>query len=134
MIVINIVSCGKKEIRYFSPERMTADMEHFRKLNTQKLKFLTQYGVNESSNISLEFYFATDDSLKAQGLVSELPSPAYHFNKVHRSSKDKKLWVISGSGPQIKMDLQALTTWTNKLCEIGYAHDCELLGWNPVAE
>ncbi len=92
------------------------------------------YGVNAGSGLSLDFYYVTNDSVDAQHLSVELEKWGYHANRVHRSSKDQTLWVVSASSSRVNMDSSSLNTWTDAACELGYKNDCRFQGWSPVTE
>ena len=105
-----------------------------RAMNAQMLKQLKMYGVSEVSGLSLDFYYVTNDSVKAQHLSDELEKSGYHANRVHRSSKDQTLWVVPASSSRVNMDTSSLNNWTDTACELGYKNDCRFQGWNPVTE
>jgi hypothetical protein len=49
------------------------------------------------------------------------------------SASDKKQFVVTGWTLPIKMDNQTVFDWTDRMCDTGHEHDCELDGWgtNP---
>ncbi|MEO6168848.1 MAG: hypothetical protein ABIO46_01820 [Chitinophagales bacterium] len=79
--------------------------------------------MNENSGLSLNFYFASDDSAKAQRLATEMEKTGYHCIPIHRSVKDKTLWVLTGNSPTVNMDSTALNNWYNVVCELGNKND-----------
>src|SRR4030095_801388 len=134
IFLLLVSSCVKTKDRFFTEDQFKSDLAKMEIFNNEKLKQLSQYGVTDGSGISMDFYFATDDSLKAQQLAEELESLNYHANRIHPSSNNKNLWVLSASSSRVNMDIQLLNTWTQSVCSLGYKHDCECNGWNPVTE
>jgi len=123
-----------KPIAFVSEERHRDHLDKMNEINARMLSDLGKYGVHDNSALSLNFYFVTDDSLKALGLAAELENTGYHTNPVHASPKDHTLWVITGNVASVSMDSSALNQWASSICEVGYKHDCEFQGWNPVSE
>src|SRR5438046_10515434 len=97
-------------------------------------KQLAQYGTDENSALNLNIYFDTDDSLKAQHLADTMEKIGYRANLIHRSSRDKTLWVLAGTSGRVSMDSVALDHWTTSVCNLSYRYDCEFEGWNPITE
>lgn len=133
-LVAFFISCSHHEERFMTAEQHQANLARVKELNSQMLRDLSKYGVNPGSGLSLNFYFVTDDSMKAQGLANEVEKIGYHSNTIHQSAKDKTLWVLTGSTPTVNMDSSSLNAWSNGVCELGYKNDCLLQGWNPVSE
>ena len=102
--------------------------------NADKLKQLSRYGVNPNSDVSLLYYFTTDDSVKLNVLATDLRNMNHHVNPIHRSANDKTLWVLSANSSEVKMDSSSLNRWAKDLCDLGYRYDCAMQGWNPVSE
>jgi hypothetical protein len=127
-------SCGKKESRFVSEQQHADDLKGLKEFNARKLQSLNQYAVTPTSDLSIDFYFATDDSSKGVLLSQELEQQQFHSNGTHRSAKDKTIWVVSGSSSKVKMDSVSLYDWTSSLCNLGFKHDCQFTGWNPVTE
>ena len=124
----------KQETRFVTPEQYKANSVRIASDNRKVLQQLSQYGVTGSSDLNLNIYFVTDDSVKAQSLANDLQPINFHANRIHRSPKDPTLWVLSGSADEVKMDSISLNQWINKLVAVAYQHDCEMEGWNPVGE
>ena len=134
LILMVLASCGTKEKQFISAERHQNNLLRLRDMNSQMLGNLSKYGVNKNSGISLDFFFVTDDSMKAQSLANDLRVTGYHVNRIHVSPKDPSLWVLTGNAPMVNMDSSSLDKWTASVCEAGYKNDCELQGWSPVTE
>lgn len=134
LIFTLLTSCAREEKQFISAERHQNNLLRLRDMNSQMLGNLSKYGVNENSGISLDFFFVTDDSMKAQSLANDLEATGYHVNRIHTSPKDQSLWVLTGNAPMVNMDSSSLDKWTASVCETGYKNDCELQGWNPVTE
>lgn len=130
-----LFSCQRPQaVKFVSEEQHQDHLKKLQAINARMLSDLDQYGVNDNSALSLNFYFVTDDSIKAQQLSEELEKSSYHANTIHSSPKDHSLWVLTGNSASVSMDSASLNDWTTSICELGYKHDCEFQGWNPVSE
>ena len=127
-------ACVTKQSRFVTEQQHQEDIEKLREYNADKLRQLSKYGVDENSDVSLLFYFTTDDSAKLKPLSDELRKRNHHVNEMHQSPKDKTLWVLSANSSEVKMDSASVNKWTTALCELGYQYDCAMQGWNPVSE
>lgn len=134
LTAVIFISCQQKTDRFVSNERHDSSLVKLKEFNLRKLEGLKQYGVGDNSDLSIDFYFHTDDSMKAQHLANDLNNKNYHANPVHRSANNKSIWVLSANSSRVKMDIVSLTAWTDSICRIGFHHDCEFSGWNPVTE
>ncbi|MFI5134352.1 MAG: ribonuclease E inhibitor RraB [Chitinophagales bacterium] len=128
------ISCSRQSPRFINEKQMDTTMENVKKLNSTMLRELSKYGTNSNSALSLNFYFVTNDSMKAQHLADELLKMNYHTNAIHSSPKDHSLWVLTGNSARVNIDSGSLNEWTSSLCETGFRYDCQLEGWNPVSE
>jgi hypothetical protein len=128
------VTCKRESSIFITKAEHENNLKKIRLRNVQMLKQLSAYGVGATSGLSLDFYFATNDSLKAQHLADELEKSGSHSNRVHRSTKDRTLWIVTANTSRVSMDSASLNSWTTSACELGYKNDCEFEGWSPVTE
>jgi len=129
-----LFSCAEKPSRFLSEDQFKTDLDGLKEANLLKLEQLRKYGVTDESDLRMDFYFVTNDSIKAQKLANELEVQNHHSNRVHSSANDKRLWVTSANSSRVKMDIESLTKWTDTLSRLGYRYDCQFQGWNPVTE
>ncbi|MBK9729716.1 MAG: ribonuclease E inhibitor RraB [Chitinophagaceae bacterium] len=128
------LACNKPSERFISEEQLRNQLAQQVLSNESKVQQLSQFGVDERSGISIDFFFITNDSSKAKELSGELASMQYHLNKIHPSANNQELWVVSGSSSRMNMKLRELNDWTNSLSKIAFRYDCAFNGWNPVTE
>ena len=133
-ILLLCFSCLHNQKVFVSKQQHDDHLNSLRKLNRQMRKQLAQYGTDGNSALNLNIYFDTDDSLKAQHLADTLEKIGYRANIIHRSPKDKTLWVLTPTSGRVSMDSIALDNWSNSVCNLAYRHDCEFEGWSPVTE
>ena len=133
-LIILTIACTRSKEKFISEERHKENLLKQTALNSEMLQQLGEYGVNDKSSLNLNVYFFSDDSLKTQLLSEQLSQSGYHLNTIHRSAKDKGLWVLTGSSPTVNMDSVWLNKWSLSLCELSYQKDCVFQGWNPVPE
>ena len=124
---------GNKDNRYVSESAFKKSVVNQKEMNGQTLTQLSNYGVDGKSQLSLEFFFYTDKQDKASNLAIELKKLGYNLETVDKSAGDPKLWVVTGWTTPIKMDIGSVTSWTEHMCQIGFANDCDFDGWgtNP---
>lgn len=132
---ISCFSCQQKRATVFVQNQpIDSITSAFRTFNQQKIAGMHDVGVSGESIFSLDFYFDTNDSMKAQRLSDTLEKMNNHLNRIHRSARDQTLWVLSGSSHLISMNESNLGAWTDSMCHIGFRYDCGFIGWNPVSE
>jgi regulator of RNase E activity RraB len=98
------------------------------KMSPQTLIELRKHGVNDDTNLKLEFFFYTDTQPKAQALLIRLKSMGYEVRTEPSSDDADKLLITGWTTPQ-DMSENAIITWTQKMCHLGYEWDCEFDGW-----
>jgi len=134
ILLLTVCACSRESPQFINEAEHDSTLKQINRLNSTMLRELNKYGTNSNSALSLNFYFVTDDSLKAQHLADELSKMNYHANAVHSSPKDHSLWVLTGNSAGVSMDSASLNSWTSSMCEAGFRNDCEFEGWNPVSE
>lgn len=124
---------GNKDNRYVSESAFKKSIAKQKQINSQTLTQLGKYGVGNESQLSLEFFFYTDQQDKASNLAIELKKLNYNIDTVGKSAGDTKLWAVTGWTIPIKMDITSVTKWTEQMCKIGFDNDCDFDGWgtNP---
>ena len=136
LITVFVASCQQvsKSTTFVNEQQHRDHLNKLNEINAGMLSDLSKYGVHDNSILSLNFYFVSNDSMKAQHLSEDLVKKGYHTNPIHSSPKDRSLWVLTGNAASISMDSASLNQWTASVCVIGYKQDCEFQGWNPVSE
>jgi Regulator of ribonuclease activity B len=137
LIAFGIVCFGcqqKRATLFVQDQPIDSITSAFRTFNQQKIASMQDVGINDQSAFALDFYFDTNDSMKAQRLSDTLEKLDNHLNRIHRSARDQMLWVLSGSSHLVSMNESNLGAWTDSMCRIGFHCDCGFIGWNPVSE
>lgn len=119
--------------KYVSDSALKSSLRKQSEMNSQTLSQLSNHGVGIESELKLEFFFYTNEQDKASNLAIDLKAMDYKIETVDKAAGDDKLWVVSGWTNEIKMNLNSVTEWTTKMCNIGFEHDCDFDGWgtNP---
>ena len=105
-----------------------------KRMNTETLQQLSKYGISDTSELKLEYFFYTNEQDKANSLANELKNLNYQIDKVDTAAGDQKLWVINGWTTKMKVDLQTVTKWTTQMCKVGYDNDCDFDGWGTLPD
>jgi len=101
-------------------------------MTPQTLAELGKYGINDQTQLKLEYFFYTDMEDKARALAQKLADLGYEAAYDH-SASDAKQFVVTGWTTRMKMDEQSVLDWSGRMCDLGYEDDCEFDGWgtNP---
>lgn len=102
-------------------------------MTPQTMNQLREYGVTDSSELKLEFFFYTDEQSKANDLLAAVKNLNYSA-ETGLSAGDDNLYIITGWTTKIKMSTKEVLNWTKSMCELGYKHDCEFDGWGTNPE
>jgi hypothetical protein len=80
----------------------------------------------------LEVFFYTDTEAKAQDLAKALKALGYEI-EFRAPAGDSRQFVVTGWTTPIRMTDSSVVAWTERMCRLGYEHDCEFDGWgtNP---
>jgi hypothetical protein len=114
--------------RYVTESALRENLSHQATMDTQTIAQLRKQGVTDTTKLKLEFFFYTDDEAKAQGLVKELQALEYQV-ECEPSSGDSRLFVVTGWTTPIQMGEEIVLEWTDKMCRLGFQHDCDFDGW-----
>lgn len=94
---------------------------------------LRAYDVTPETRLRLEFFFYTNTAAKGRSLAQRLSDMGYDATH-RRAAQDKRLHLVTGWTTPLTMSDQAVTDWTERMCNLGYECDCEFDGWgtNPA--
>ncbi|WP_343637353.1 ribonuclease E inhibitor RraB [Fluviicola sp.] len=102
-------------------------------MTPKTLEQLRKIGVNEVSELKLEYFFYTNTADKAELLAAEIAKLGYDV-QFGVSASDKKLFIITGWTNKMKMSDEVVTNWTVQMCDLGYQFDCEFDGWGTTPD
>ena len=134
LITMGLFNFFKGSNRFVTDKQYSDNTAKQKGMNTQTLSQLSKYGITDTSDLKLEFFFYTDEQNKASNLAIELKKLNYQIDKVDTAANDKKQWVINGWTTKMKMDLQTVTNWTAQMCKLGYDNDCDFDGWGTLPD
>src|SRR5258706_14867358 len=117
--------------RFFGKNEYEDSKEMQKTLNNKVLGLFEDYG-GKRELMSVEFFFYTDTGDKANNLAIELSAMQYEVYGVNKED-DNRFSVIGCTCP-LKMDDESLTTWSERMCEIGYNHECKFDGWGTLIQ
>ena len=99
-----------------------------REANSRVLDFL-----QDSEELSVEFFFYADKEDDASNIAIELNRMGYKIEVVDRSASDKR-WCVSGWTTKIKMDVDNVTDWTDRMEQLAEENNCEFDGWGTMQD
>lgn len=94
----------------------------------QTLDQLRNLNVTADKELKLEYFFYTNTAEKAEQLATEIGRLNYTVQH-GVSAGDKKLFIVTGWTPKMKMANEVVKQWTKQMCDLGYKFDCEFDGW-----
>ena len=124
----------KSDRRFVSEAKYDEDLAKQENNNRMVLDQLYKMNVSEDRDLSLEFFFYTNDEKKAVNLAGKLENAGYKITYVQRAESDKRLWVVNGWSLKMKMNLPTVTGWSKLMCNMGYETDCDFDGWGTTPE
>lgn len=86
----------------------------------------------EEKELPVEFFFYTNAIEKAKVLANEMVKLQYEIYDCKQCSYDASRFSITGCTPKMKITDEAMTTWVEKMCGLGYQYDCEFDGWGTL--
>jgi hypothetical protein len=119
--------------RFFSKKELKNAMVVQPKLNRSLFKLFKQYGGKKKES-SVEFFFYTDTEDKAANLVIELSKLGYEIYGIYPPEEKIPDWSITGATTSLCMHEQELTTWCEKMNQLGFETDCRFDGWGALIE
>jgi len=123
---------GDNSQRYVSESAFRANLTKQSTMSPETVAQLRKHGVTDATGLKLEFYFYTDKDGKGQALAKALRELNYQV-ECGPAAGDPRLIVVTGWTTPIQMSDGPVVAWTEKMCRMGYEHDCEFDGWgtNP---
>ena len=123
---------GDKPQRHVSEPAFRENLAKQTTMSPQTVAQLRKHGVTDQANLKLEFFFYTDKEAKGQALAKALADLRYQV-ECGPAAGDTRLILVTGWTTPINMGEGAVVAWTEKMCRLGYEHDCEFDGWgtNP---
>jgi hypothetical protein len=105
-------------------------------MNRQSWQALRDAGVDESSQLRLDFFYAAPDEESAEGLA-ELIREHTDYDVGARSLGGgflkKKDWVVTGSTQPTAVSLSILDQWVEWMVSAGFERGCVFDGWGAQA-
>jgi hypothetical protein len=123
---------GDRSKNYVSEGAFRENLVKQTKMSPQTVAQLRKYGVTDDTDLKLEFFFYTDKEPNAQGLSKALQALDYKV-EYRPAAADSHLLLVTGWTIPIKMTDESVVAWADRMCRLGYEHDCEFDGWgtNP---
>lgn len=122
-----------KSGRFISEKKHKKNLSSQMKMSPQTLDQLRDHNVTEDTLLKLEFFFYTNTIEHAQSLAEELDSLGYSA-EFGDSASNEKIKIVTGWTIPLKMSSQSVLEWTEKMCVLGFNHDCEFDGWGTNPE
>jgi hypothetical protein len=117
---------GKKDNTFFTKD--IYETEIGLDVNSDVLERIYNSNVTPETCLPIEFFYVSDqeENLKSLGLQLLSDYPEYTDLKVQPYSDN---FELTGTSNPIKMDLETVNEWNQRMWDIGYLFDCKLDGW-----
>jgi hypothetical protein len=106
-------------------------------MNPQTWATLQEHGVDESSEVRLDFFYVAAGQVEAEALGGFLRDETDFRVDVHSIKKgmlSKKQWSVTGSTQPTTVSLDILNQWVGWMVAAGAEHGgCEFDGWGAQA-
>jgi hypothetical protein len=101
-------------------------------MSPQTVAQLRKHGVTDQANLKLEFFFCTDSEAKGQAIAKGLEDFGYQV-EYGTAAGGSRLVLVTGWTTLIKMSEGSVVEGTERMCCLGYEHECEFDAWgtNP---
>lgn len=123
----------RKPEKFVSNSAFEANLASQLAMTPQTLAQLREYGVTDQSSLKLEFFFYTNTLVKAESLAHKLAELGYAV-EYGQSAEDNNTYLITGWTVPVLMSDKSMLDWTEQMCRLGYAQDCEFDGWGTNPE
>ncbi len=124
---------SSKPKQFVSRDSFESNLAHQIAMTPQTLEQLRKYNVTAEQSLKLEFFFYTNSESKAFALADALAKMQYEVG-YGLSATNKKLQVITGWTSAMQMRDSIVVGWSEKMCKLGFEHDCEFDGWGTSPE
>ena len=116
----------RKENTFFTKD--IYDTEIALDVNFNVLERIYNSDVTPETSLPIEFFYVSDqeEKLKRLGLYLLTEFPEYNDLRVQRYNNN---FELLGNTHPIKMKLQTVNEWNQRMWDIGYDFDCKLDGW-----
>jgi hypothetical protein len=118
--------------RFWTKEAFQQSLAKQLRMTPLTLERLAELSVGTEDQFKLEYSFHTDSPRKASALAGHLEEFGCQVEQ-YRSAGDERLSVITGRTAPMTMSHVILQTWTERMCRLGFEHDCRFDGWRTTA-
>ncbi len=131
----SLFGCSKQGegSRFVTEEAFRQHLAKQMKMSPLTVAQLRKHGVTDSTMLKLEFFFYTNADSKAKGLAASLRQLGYEAT-AGPSASDGRVLLVTGWTTAMKIDEGTVTAWTEKMCRLGFEHDCDFDGWGTYPQ
>ncbi len=98
-------------------------------MNEETWERLREHGVNESTQLRLDFSYAATDRASAESLRAVLADQTVYDVKVQSTGTFTKRWMVEGSAQSTAVSSAILDRWVDWMVTAGLQQHCEFDGW-----
>lgn len=117
--------------RFFTKEKYETELNQT--VNIDVLERILNDSTITENEMIFSYYFITDDRVKIDSLIDYLKKNEPK-QKIIELNKINKIWELNCRTYPIKLEIDSINKWEEKMWEIGYKFDCELDGWETTYE
>jgi hypothetical protein len=98
-------------------------------INEETWERLRTHGVDEATQLRLDFSYAAADRASAESLKTVLSDQTDYDMKVQSTGTFTKRWTVTGSTQATAVSNAILDQWVDWMVTAGLHHNCEFDGW-----
>jgi hypothetical protein len=120
-----------------TPDWVQDALRHQLAMNPRTWAALNEHGVDESTELRLDFFYVSPGQTEAEALGEFLRRETDYEVSVHNIKKGmllKKQWIVTGSTQPTAVSLDILDQWVSWMVVAGADNGaCEFDGWGAQA-
>ena len=111
---------------------MPGDLAHQLEMNRLTWSQLQEHGVNDETELRLDFLFVAPGQHQAEALAGAIRARTDYdveAGTLRQGLLGRKTWTVNGTTQPTPVSLAVLDEWVTRMVEWGDAHSCEFDGW-----
>ena len=114
--------------RFVEEKAFQENLAAQRTMTPQTVQQLRKAGVGPERMLKVEYFFYSNTLAKAEELAKDLKALGYTADARDGANVDGT-FLATGMTPPLSMSDSAMIEWTERMCTIGFQHDCDFDGW-----
>jgi tetratricopeptide (TPR) repeat protein len=127
LLLLSSCYSNTKSMKRFEAQQLEETLKENEEINEESLADLEWYGVNDSSELNVQFFFFANNKATAEKLALTLRSLNYTITPI---VLENGTWSVNGWTTRLNMSLNSLNQWSEKMCRLAYKSGAEFDYWD----